>query len=253
MASAATTGGRRAKRIADRRAAKERRQLYTVIGLGVLLLLLVVYELPKFLHRSGGGGGSVAATAPATPTPTTTGGSQRAAELAQAHELRAALRRPARNVFEPNAAGSPSTLGGVANPPGLRDPFALPSAPSASRAPVVKKPASSTSEPLPKTIILGTPGAGRVPVKGWIVILASIPTREGQTSARSFATAAGHTGVGKVSVLNSSNRRPLRGGYWVVYTGPYNTLSLVNAASSHVHTAGFPTAYIRELIVYRKR
>ena len=34
--------------------------------------------------------------------------------------------------------------------------------------------------------------------------------------------------VGALSVLNSSNRRPLRGGYWVVYSGPYATLGAVS-------------------------
>ena len=52
-------------------------------------------------------------------------------------------------------------------------------------------------------------------------------------------------------MLNSSNRRPLRGGYWVVYTGPYATLSAVTSRAGSVHSQGYPTAYIRELIVYR--
>ena len=66
----------------------------------------------------------------------------------------------------------------------------------------------------------------------------------------SFAHRARPT-VGGVSVLNSSNRRPLRGGYWVVYTGPYSTLAAVSHRAGNIHAAGYRTAYIRELISYR--
>jgi hypothetical protein len=102
--------------------------------------------------------------------------------------------------------------------------------------------------PLPQQIVVGTPGHGRHAHRGWIVILASIPTGEGRSAAVRFATHASVTGL---SILNSSNRRPLRGGYWVVYDGPYNTLGQVTSRSAVVHAAGYPTAYIRELIVYR--
>ncbi len=108
-----------------------------------------------------------------------------------------------------------------------------------------------TTGPLPQTIVIGKPGGNRVAKHGWIVILASIPTAEGRSSATSFAAKARTAGLSPVSVLNSSNRRPLRGGYWVVYTGPYATLSAVNSRAGSVHSRGYPTAYIRQLIVYR--
>ena len=105
---------------------------------------------------------------------------------------------------------------------------------------------------LPGKIVIGTPGAGRVAVNGWIVILASIPTGQ-RASARPTAFAAGaRQGLGPVSVLNSSNRRPLRGGYWVVYTGPYGTLTAVTSLVGSPRK-GFRTAYIRELIVYKAK
>ena len=116
-----------------------------------------------------------------------------------------------------------NTLGAVATPAGLHDPFAKPHTSQAAVAPATQKP--MTASPLPGTIIVGTPGANKVTVQGWIVILASIPTAQGAVAANSFAAQARKAGVGAVSVLNSSNRKPLRGGYWVVYTGPYNTLA----------------------------
>jgi hypothetical protein len=106
---------------------------------------------------------------------------------------------------------------------------------------------------LPGTIVLGTPGAGRVAVRGWIVILASIPTAQGADAANSFAAQARKAGFGTVSVLNSSNRKPLRGGYWVVYTGPYNTLAEVSTFADTIHSSGFKTAYIRQLVMYKAK
>ena len=64
---------------------------------------------------------------------------------------------------------------------------------------------------------------------------------------------AAKAGVGAISVLNSSNRRPLRGGFWVVYTGPYTSLTQVSSAADNVHKSGFTSAYIRELIVYKAK
>src|SRR5205823_10226553 len=104
---------------------------------------------------------------------------------------------------------------------------------------------------LPEKIVIGSPGGGRVAQHGWIVILASIPTGQGRSSADSFAARANRSGIAGLSILNSSNRRPLRGGYWVVYVGPYATLAQVSARASAVHAQGYSTAYIRELIVYR--
>jgi hypothetical protein len=98
--------------------------------------------------------------------------------------------------------------------------------------------------------VIGTPGGNRIAKHGWIVILASIPTSEGEATATRFAASARQNGVDQISVLNSSNRRPLRGGYWVVYTGPFTSLSDVSTRASQVHSHGYATAYIRELIVY---
>ena len=110
--------------------------------------------------------------------------------------------------------------------------------------------AATTPATLPKQIVIGRPGGHRVAKRGWIVILASIPTNNGRGAAVRFARGA-RGNVGGLSVLNSSNRRPLRGGYWVVYSGPYSTLATVSRRAGRVHAAGYGSAYIRELITYR--
>jgi hypothetical protein len=97
--------------------------------------------------------------------------------------------------------------------------------------------------------VIGQPGGHRVGARGWIVILASIPTGSGRPEALRFAQEA-RGAVGRLSVLNSSSSRPLRGGYWVVYTGPYSTLDAVSRRAGEIHAAGYRSAYIRELVTY---
>jgi hypothetical protein len=159
--------------------------------------------------------------------------------------LKALRHAPASDPFveqvPSNADSSPRE---VLVPAGLVDPFARPGSQSTSTS-------TATASPLPEQIVIGKPGGNRVASHGWIVILASIPTGEGIINANSFAAKARTRGLSPVSVLNSSNRRPLRGGYWVVYTGPYSTLDAVSSRAGSVHSLGYPTAYIRELIVYR--
>ena len=94
---------------------------------------------------------------------------------------------------------------------------------------------------------------GRVASHGWILILASVPTGQGRAKATQVAKQARNHGLTFVSILNSSKSRPLRGGYWVVYTGPYPALGAVNTAAKHVHASGFGDAYVRELIVYKNK
>jgi hypothetical protein len=206
---------------AARAAAKQRRQTIFLIALAAVLAALLAWQLPHVLNRSSASSPSAAA-APALPAPTLHGG---------AKSRHGAGGDPFAGTPLPNQDARAATAGGP-------DPFkGGPSAVVAQR-------------PIPGQIVIGRPGGHRVATHGWIVILASIPTRNGRASAAHFARGA-RTRVGSLSILNSSRRRPLRGGYWVVYSGPYPTLSAVSRRSGAVHAAGYRTAYIRELITYR--
>jgi hypothetical protein len=222
-------------------AAKQRRQRILAGVLGVILIAVLVYEVPKLVKALGGNSSSSTpplVAPPKVPLPK------------NSESLLKALRRAsASDPFSQQlAVNSDPTPRDVGPPRGSVDPFAGTSSPvSSTQAP--PPPASTTV--LPEKIVIGTPGGGRKATHGWIVILASIPTAQGKGSATSFAVKARSRGLSPVSVLNSSNRRPLRGGYWVVYTGPYATLNAVTTRSGSVHSLGYPTAYIRELIVYR--
>jgi hypothetical protein len=248
--AASTRVTRQAKAAASQRAAKERRERIMIVGLAAVLVIVLAIELPKVLKSSSSSSSSSAP--PAAPVTSVPGSTAPASAKTTSKALRVALNQPPHDVFATRTAGTPSAIGNVPVPAGRHDPFATPGSAAAAVAPPVPKPKTVAST-LPGTIIIGTPGKGRVAVKGWIVILASIPTGEGEGVAKTFAATARKQSLGTVSILNSSNRRPLRGGYWVVYVGPYNTLGAVAGAAGRVHGAGFGTAYIRELIVYKKK
>jgi hypothetical protein len=202
------------------------------IVLVVAFAALLAFQLPKTLKLLNGGSSSSAA--PASP-------GTRATAPSVPRKLPAIL-RGTRSGADPFAANGLSDLDTRVAPGGGRDPFA-------ERLAGVADPTQSASSQLPQRIVIGTPGAHKHLVKGWIVILASIPVGRGHAAAVRFAR--GVHGLGYVSVLNSSKRRPLRGGYWVVYTGPVKTLSAVSILAGKVHSAGYGTAYIRELYRYK--
>jgi hypothetical protein len=242
VATAALRRGRSAN--AARLVAKERRQKIVLAALAVLLVALLAYELPHMLGRSASSNSSSASAV----APPSTGGAVRHAPKAL---------RGARAGADPFAVKSLPTADARAAAAGGPDPFTAPAPPAPPPPPAstpvppaavpVSKPAP---KPLPQQIVIGRPGGHRVATHGWIVILASIPVGNGRSEAARFARAA-RGNVGPLSILNSSQRRPLRGGYWVVYSGPYATLHVVGRHAGDIHASGYRTAYIRELIAYR--
>jgi hypothetical protein len=223
MASAAAVR-RRGSANNARIAAKRRRQTILVVVLSAVLAALLAWEVPHLLKRSSGSSLAAVSAAPATAPP------------------RHVSRHVSGTGADPFAPKALSNGDAHAVSGGGPDPFT--GSPGSSWS------AKNSPLALPKQIVIGRPGGHRVAKRGWIVILASIPTRNGRSAALSFARGARRS-VGGVSVLNSSNRRPLRGGYWVVYKGPYSTLSAVSQRAGNIHAAGYRSAYIRELISYR--
>ena len=154
-------------------------------------------------------------------------------------ELRALRRHSPADPFSAGqVAGGVPAYGAAATPRGLHDPFVSTGSAGSTSVPTTTTP-PPTTQILPKQIVIGTPGGGRVASHGWILILASVPTGQGRSKATQVAKQARNHGLTFVSILNSSNSRPLRGGYWVVYTGPYPGLGAVNTAAEHVHASGF--------------
>ena len=185
--------------------------------LAAVLVALLAYEVPHLLN--------------ALQRQQLGGGARGPGRIDSGHRERKRL-PAAGNGADPFAVkplpnGDAHAVGG-----GGPDPFTRQSAASSSSA-------ATSPAALPKQIVIGRPGGHRVAKRGWIVILASIPTNNGRGAALRFARGA-RGDVGGLSVLNSSNRRPLRGGYWVVYSGPYSTLARGLATRGRHPRGGLP-------------
>lgn len=237
MSPRTTVTQRRRARVA---AAKERKKkIFAFAGIGVLGVLLFI-QGPRMLELFDSG--TTTAAAPVVPTTTTE-------PPAQPKPPR--LGTSSVDPFAQKAlSDNDPDVGSVPIPEGSHDPFQQSSgAPAPDSDPAAPKPPAGPP-PLPKRIIVGTPTPDGISTRGWIVVIASIPVRNGRGSAERFARQVQRDGLTAIGVLESSTRKPLRAGYFVVYNGPYATLSAVQRAADHVHAFGYRTAYIREIIRY---
>jgi hypothetical protein len=82
---------------------------------------------------------------------------------------------------------------------------------------------------------------------GFTIVLKSVPTSKGRSQAESAADKARTNGLSQVGILNSSDFSSLNPGYYVTFTGIYDTESQANAGLSNARSRGFPTAYVREV------
>jgi zinc-ribbon domain len=82
---------------------------------------------------------------------------------------------------------------------------------------------------------------------GYTVVLKSVPTSQGRTKADAAAQRARNNGLPQVGVLNSSDYSSLTPGYYVTFTGIYDTQSQADNALPNARARGFPTAYVRRV------
>jgi hypothetical protein len=82
---------------------------------------------------------------------------------------------------------------------------------------------------------------------GFTVVLKSVPTSNGRSQAEAAADRARDNGLSEVGILNSSDYSSLNPGYYVTFSGIYDTQSQANAALPNARSKGFPTAYVREV------
>jgi hypothetical protein len=74
-----------------------------------------------------------------------------------------------------------------------------------------------------------------------------VPTSQGRAQADAAAQRAIDNGLTQVGVLNSSDYSSLNAGYWVTFTGVYDSESQATSALSNARSKGFPTAYVRRV------
>ena len=108
--------------------------------------------------------------------------------------------------------------------------------------------APATAPPLPTTSIPSTPTQQR-PIDwpdqdGYTIVLESIPTSSSRQRALETARRAIRAGLADVGVLASSNYASLQPGYYVVFTGVYDSTAAAVDALPAANDAGFQ-AYVR--------
>jgi hypothetical protein len=82
---------------------------------------------------------------------------------------------------------------------------------------------------------------------GFTVVLKSTPVSEGRGPAESAAQQAINRGLPEVGILSSSNYSTLNPGFYVTFTGVYDSQSEAENALPRARSSGFPTAYVREV------
>ena len=81
----------------------------------------------------------------------------------------------------------------------------------------------------------------------YTVVLASLPADGGIAAARAQARRAGRAGLRQVGVLESSRHASLHPGYYVVFSGVYDSLEDAQAAVPNAVSSGYRYAYARRV------
>jgi zinc-ribbon domain len=82
---------------------------------------------------------------------------------------------------------------------------------------------------------------------GFTVVLESIPTTAGRALANRKARAAQKAGLEEVGVLNSSRYASLHPGYFVVFTGIFDSMAAAQPALETAQANGYSAAYARQI------
>lgn len=97
--------------------------------------------------------------------------------------------------------------------------------------------------PPPANEVIAWPRGAR----GWTVILASVPTERGRPGATRRAKEAARGGLTQVGVLESASFSSLHPGYFVVFSGVYDSQGQAEQAVALARDRGFD-AYPREIV-----
>jgi hypothetical protein len=129
----------------------------------------------------------------------------------------------------------------------LTTPTSAPVTADTSTLPTPPEPPTSTAKPKPKPKPNGrTPWpAGQT---GWTVVLESLPaTSSGRATANARADRAARGGLPEVGILVSSRYSTLHPGYFVIFSGVYDSRSEAESNLRAAQSAGFSSSYVRQI------
>jgi hypothetical protein len=82
---------------------------------------------------------------------------------------------------------------------------------------------------------------------GYTVVLESLPTSAGRSLANQKARVALKAGLGEVGVLNSSRYASLHPGYFVVFSGIFDSMADAQSTLESAQANGYQAAYARQI------
>jgi hypothetical protein len=125
-------------------------------------------------------------------------------------------------------------------------PGSPPPSPGTSTLPTAPEPTTvepPPPPPPPSNQLIAWP-AGQ---NGWTIVLASVPQSAGRGAAASEGRKALSAGLTDVGVLNSSEFSSLHSGYFVVFSGVYNSQAEARSNLSSAKSS-YPQAYARQIV-----
>jgi hypothetical protein len=82
---------------------------------------------------------------------------------------------------------------------------------------------------------------------GYTIVLASLPAASGRSEPTALAHKALLAGLTQVGILDSKRFASLHPGYFVVFSGIFDSYASASAALSQAHANGFNAAYVRQV------
>jgi hypothetical protein len=133
------------------------------------------------------------------------------------------------------------TVGVITQPPTFTiNPGTTATAPTTTTLPTTTQATTTTT---PTTGTLTNWPAGK---DGYTIVLRSVPKSQGRQVAEDEARRAINQGLSQVGVLDSSDYRSMRAGYWVVFSGVYDTLAQARGGLQNARSR-YPLAYVRQV------
>jgi hypothetical protein len=139
-----------------------------------------------------------------------------------------------------------NTVGVITQPPTFTiNPGTTTTAPTTTTLP-------TTTQATTTTTTTGTTTTGGLTVwppgkDGFTVILKSVPKSQGRGPAEAEARRAQSQGLPQPGVLDSSDYSSLNPGYYVAFSGVYNTKAQAESGLATARSRGFPLAYVRRV------
>lgn len=153
---------------------------------------------------------------------------------------------PASSATESTVPVLPPTGTITVEPPPTLSTISIPTSGTSTVIPTTT-PTFSTTSTTQSTTTTGTIQFWPAGTDGFTVVLKSTPVSEGRGPAESSAQQALNAGLPEVGILDSSNFTTLNPGYYVTFTGVYDSQNEAENALPRARSSGFPTAYVREV------